>query len=218
MRKIDKDYDVILSTRYKAWLDNLEADNSKHALSRTYYNDVAMELYKCQQGVCAYTERYICPNELYQSSNWTDGKYVIQDEVEYKLVDHAGEMDHFDPDFKADKYWLWSNLFMIDSTINSRKSNNSVVKYLKPDLVDYTPEKYFDYDDKTNRFIPKVEIDNDKTRNEIQYMIDNVLFLNHGVIKNDRRDFINDIKMKIKNGTQYKIDRFFTAINWCLGV
>ena len=44
MRKIDKDYDVILSTRYKAWLDNLEADNSKHALSRTYYNDVAMEL------------------------------------------------------------------------------------------------------------------------------------------------------------------------------
>ena len=49
-------------------------------------------------------------------------------------------------------------------------------------------------------------------------MIDNVLFLNHGVIKNDRRDFINDIKMKIKNGTQYKIDRFFTAINWCLGV
>ena len=66
MRKIDKDYDVILSTRYKAWLDNLEADNSKHALSRTYYNDVAMELYKCQQSVCAYTERYICPNELYQ--------------------------------------------------------------------------------------------------------------------------------------------------------
>ena len=104
------------------------------------------------------------------------------------------------------------------NSINSRKSNNSVVKYLKPDLVDYTPEKYFDYDDKTNRFIPKVEIDNDKTRNEIQYMIDNVLFLNHGVIKNDRRDFINDIKMKIKNGTQYKIDRFFTAINWCLGV
>ena len=47
-------------------------------------------------------------------------------------------------------------------------------------------------------------------------MIDNVLFLNHGVVRNDRRDLINDIKQKQKNNTPYKIDRFFTALIWCL--
>ena len=64
MRKIDKDYSDILSTKYKSWVDTLEANGTKHPLSRTYYDDVAMELYRCQDGVCAYTERWICPREL----------------------------------------------------------------------------------------------------------------------------------------------------------
>jgi hypothetical protein len=216
MRKIDKNYDILLSVRYKTWVDALEASNTKHPLSRTYYDDVAMELYKCQQGVCAYTERWICPSELFDSSLWVDGKYRIDDSAEYRRVDHAGEMDHFDPNLKNDKYWLWSNLFMIDATINSRKDNKAVQQYLKPDLDDYSPEKYFEYDEKTHRFIPNTDIENESTRNEIQYMIDNVLYLNHGVVRNDRKDFINDIKQKQKNNTRYKIDRFFTALRWCL--
>jgi hypothetical protein len=215
MRKIDKDYSDILSTKYKSWVDTLEANGTKHPLSRTYYDDVAMELYRCQDGVCAYTERWICPRELYDGALWVDGKYVTDDSAEYRRVDHAGEMDHYDPLLKEDQYWLWNNLFMIDATVNSRKDNKPVLNYLKPDLDDYSPEKYFEYDEKTHRYIPNTDLDN-TTRTEIQYMIDNVLFLNHGVVRNDRRDLINDIKQKQKNNTPYKIDRFFTALIWCL--
>ena len=215
MRKIDKNYDTLLSTKYKTWVDDLEVNKTKHPSSRTYYDDVAMELYKCQNGVCAYTERWICPQELYDSALCVDGKYISDDSAEYQRVEHSGEMDHYDPHLKKNQYWLWSNLFMIDAKINSIKSNNQPLSYLKPDLEDYTPEKYFEYDENTHRFIPNTDKD-ETTRNEIQYMIDNVLFLNHGVIRGDRRDFINDIKLKIRNNSEYKVDRFFTAVSWCI--
>lgn len=216
MRKIDKDFSKINSTKYKQWVENLEASNTIHPASRTYYDDILMDLYKIQNGVCAYTERYICPEELYNNINWVDGKYILHKELEFSRTDHAGELEHFNPELKKNQYWLWDNLFMIDSTINSRKSDIKIIEYLKPDLEDYSPEKYFDYDEKTHRYVPNTDIENENTIKEIQYMIDEVLFLNHGVIKNDRRDFINDLKQKIKHGFEYKIDRFFTSVDWCL--
>ncbi len=215
MQKIDKNYDTILSTKYKKWVDNLEDKNKKHPDSRTYYDDIVMELYRCQKGVCAYTERFICPSSLYKSDNWINGYYKISDEAEFKRTDHAGELEHFDHDLKKDQYWLWSNLFMIDSTINSRKSSKDIVYYLKPDSEDYSPEKYFDYDEETHRFIPNTDLDIEQ-RTEIKDMIDNVFYLNHGVILNDRRDFINDLKAKINNKSTCKFDRFFTATKMCL--
>lgn len=216
MRKIDKNYDVLLSTQYKTWVDKYESKNKKHPESRTYYDDVVMELYKCQQGVCAYTERYICPAELYESARWVDGEYLNDVSAEFQRVDHAGEMDHFDPNLKKDKYWLWSNLFMIDAKINGIKSNEQPSSFLKPDLDDYAPEKYFDYDEETHRYIPNTDIEDKNIREEIQRMIDNVLFLNHGVVRKDRESFINDIKLKQKYKTPYKVDRFFTAVSWCI--
>ena len=215
MQKIDKNYDTILSTKYKKWVDNLEDKNKKHPDSRTYYDDIVMELYRCQKGVCAYTERFICPSSLYKSDNWIDGDYKITDEAEFKRTDHAGELEHFDHHLKKDKYWLWDNLFMIDSTINSRKSNKDIVDYLKPDSEDYSPEKYFDYDEETHRFIPNTDLDIEQ-RDEIKDMIDNVFYLNHGVILNDRRDFIKELRTKINNKSAYKFDRFFTATKMCL--
>jgi hypothetical protein len=215
MQKIDKNYDTILSTKYKKWVDNLEKSKKKHPLSQTYYDDIVMELYRCQKGVCAYTEKFICPSSLYKSDNWIDGNYKTNDEAEFNRTDHAGELEHFDSHLKKDKYWLWSNLFMIDSTINSRKSDKDIVDYLKPDSEGYSPEKYFEYDEKTNRFIPNTDWDEAK-RIEIKYFIDEVFFLNHGVIRTDRRDFINDLRAKINNKSDYKFDRFFTATKMCL--
>jgi len=215
MQKIDKSYDTILSTKYKKWVDNLEKNKKNHPDSRTYYDDIVMELYRCQKGVCAYTERFICVPSLYESGNWIDGDYKISDKAEFVRTDHAGELEHFDHHLKKDKYWLWSNLFMIDSTINSRKSSKDIVYYLKPDSEDYSPEKYFDYDEETHRFIPNTDLDIEQ-RTEIKDMIDNVFYLNHGVILNDRRDFINDLKAKINNKSTYKFDRFFTATKMCL--
>lgn len=216
MRRIDKKISNISSKKYVDWITELESQQTKHPLSRTYYDDIIMDLYKCQNGVCAYTERYICIKELYDDCNWENGKYLIKIEKDYDRTDHAGELDHFNPQLKNNQYWLWDNLFMIDSTINGRKSNNEVIDYLKPDLEDYSPEKYFDYDETTHRFIPNTEITNEQTREDIQKMIDTVLFLNHGVIKNDRKDFVNSIKYKIQNNFNYTIDRFFTATNWCI--
>ncbi len=215
MQKIDKNYDTILSTKYKKWVDDLENKNKKHPDSRTYYDDIVMELYRCQKGVCAYTERFICPSSLYKSDNWIDGNYKIRNEVEFNRTDHAGELEHFDHFLKENQYWLWSNLFMIDSTINSRKSSKDIVYYLKPDSEDYSPEKYFDYDEETHRFIPNTDLDIDQ-RTEIKDMIDNVFYLNHGVILNDRRDFIKELRTKINNKSDFKFDRFFTATKMCL--
>lgn len=215
MQKIDKNYDTILSTKYKKWVDDLENKNKKHPDSRTYYDDIVMELYRCQKGVCAYTERFICPSSLYKSDNWIDGNYKIRNEVEFNRTDHAGELEHFDHLLKENQYWLWSNLFMIDSTINSRKSSKDIVYYLKPDSEDYSPEKYFDYDEETHRFIPNTDLDIDQ-RTEIKDMIDNVFYLNHGVILNDRRDFIKELRTKINNKSDFKFDRFFTATKMCL--
>ena len=216
MQKIDKNYDEILSIKYKTWVDNLEKQDKKHPESRTYYDDVVMDLYRCQKGICAYTEMFICPSNLYDNANWKDGKYEISDEAAFSRTDHFGDLEHFNPDLKTNQYWLWDNFFMIHSKINGLKSNKAIVSYLKPDLADYTPEKYFEYDDVTHRFIPNTDIEDETQRREIQRMIDEILFLNHGVVHNERESFINEIKQKIRFGSTYKIDRFFTAVSWCL--
>jgi hypothetical protein len=216
MQKIDKNYDQILSTKYKAWVDKLEKDQKKHPESRTYYDDVVMDLYRCQRGVCAYKEMFICIENLYDVNNWQNGQYHIPDQAAFRRTDHFGELEHFDATLKTNQYWLWSNLFMIHDKINNLKSAKPVVAYLKPDLDDYAPEKYFDYDEKTHRFIPNTDIEDPDQIRQIQSMIDEVLFLNHGVVLNERANFIQDIKQKKSFGTSYQIDRFFTAVRWCL--
>ena len=216
MQKIDKNYDTVLSTKYKKWVDNLEEKGNIHPLSRTYYDDVVMELYRCQKGVCAYTEKFICPSVLYDEANWTEGDYKTPDQEEFTRTDHAGELEHFDHHLKTNQYWLWDNLLMIDAKINGLKSDKDIVYYLKPDSEEYSPEKYFDYDENTHRFIPNTELD-EAQRIEIKMMIDHVFYLNHGVILNDRRDFINELRSKIEKKTPFKFDRFFTATKICLG-
>ncbi|MES2702182.1 MAG: hypothetical protein V4649_06060 [Bacteroidota bacterium] len=217
MQKIDKSVAKIVSTKYKAWVGKLDKEGKQHEGSyRYYYDDVAMNLYKCQSGVCAYTEMYICPAEMYGNANWVNGRYKIPNDAEYKRIDHLGEMDHFDPENKKTHYWNWDNLFMIEAKINSIKSNNKTAAFLKPDLADYSPEKYFDYDDETNRYVANTDIKDEAERKEIQTMIDEVLLLNHGVVRNERRDYIKGIKFKIDKGEPYTIDRFFTAVQWTI--
>ena len=218
MRKIDKYFGTILSSSYKVWVDKLEADNKNHPLSRTYYNDVVMELYRCQRGVCAYTEDRICPSELYQEPNWQDGKYKLLENTDIKANGHYGELEHFDPKLKDEKYWLWDNLFMIQAKINGIKSGQDIVPYLKPDLEEYSPEKYFDYDQETHRFTVNTDVEDETMEREIKYMMEEVLCLNHGMVRTNRRDYINEIKSKIEEGKEIKIDRFFTSVKWILNM
>ena len=219
MQSIDKSIAKIVSTRYKRWVDKVDAAGRVHNKNYNYYyDDVAMNLFKCQSGVCAYTEMYISPQVLYGHMNWVKGKYKIPVVSAYKRTDHFGELDHFDPNDKINRYWNWNNLFMIHSTINTRKSNTVVIDYLKPDLPAYSPEEYFNYDEDTHRFVPNTDIEDENIIAEIWHMIDNVLFLNHGVVKTYREEYINVIKDKQELGKPFKIDRFFTSVKWVLGL
>jgi hypothetical protein len=214
MRKIDKT--KIISTRYHTWLGKVNAKGAIHNKNYTYYyDDVVMNLYNCQEGVCAYTEMHICIPELYKSDNWINGKYKLP-ATGIKRNDHFGELDHYDPSDKTEHYWNWDNLFMIHAKVNSIKTNNPIVPYLKPDLPAYSAEKYFDYDVETHRFIPNTDIDDNNIVKEIQEMIDDVLCLNHGVVRNERRDFINNLLSKRERGEPLVIDRFFTSVTWVL--
>ncbi|MBV7529457.1 hypothetical protein [Chitinophaga sp. sic0106] len=217
MKKIDKKLEGILSAKYRDWVIKLEDKQGNHNGDyKYYYDDVVMSLYKCQQGVCAYTEMHICIPELYTDLNWEAGRFKLNPDIDFKRTDHLGEMDHYDPSLKAEKYWRWSNLFMIHAKINSLKRNTAVVPYLKPDLENYSPEEYFDYDESTHRFVPNVSIEDENIRKEIQHMIDNVLFLNHGVVQRERRDYIQWIRQDIRFGLPYVVDRFHTAVSFCI--
>lgn len=218
MRKINKTITGILSTKYKKWIEEqiTKKEKAHNENYRYYYDDIVMALFKCQLGVCAYTEMYICIPELFNEQNWFKGKFKLHQSSEYKRLDHFGEMDHFDSTQKKLKYWDWENLFMVHAKINAIKSSKVIYPYLKPDLPDYDPEKYFDYDDETNRFVPNIDIKSQDIANEIQYMIDNVLNLNHGIVRNERRDYIGLIKSKKMKGEEYQVDRFFTSVKWTI--
>lgn len=217
MQKINKTTGL-LSTKYKDWLDNLNKENKvPDGTNRYYYHDIIFNLYKIQSGVCAYTEMRICIPELYTDNNWVKGRHCISTIADYSKKDHFDELDHFDPNDKKLNYWNWNNLFMVHASINGWKTYTPVVPYLKPDLETYSPEKYLDYDEKEHLFRPNTDITDPTIIDQIQYMIDKVLFLNHGVVKIERANYINEIKFKKDHSIAFTIDRFFTALKWVLG-
>lgn len=216
MQRIDKDGSNRLSSKYKTWEEKLETEGKEHPETyRYYYTDVVMDLYRCQKGVCAYTEMLICIPELWVDAQWAKGRHKIENPESIRSNDHFGELEHWDASLKKGKYWLWTNLFMIHSSINSLKSNKPVVPYLKPDLADYNPETYFEYDDETHRYVVHSDIENPETRNEIQNMIDEVLYLNHGKVRMERKEFIEGLRFKREHGQDPVVDRFFTAVRFC---
>ena len=40
-----------------------------------YYYDVVMNLLWCQRSVCAYNERLLFDEQMYETENWLEGKY-----------------------------------------------------------------------------------------------------------------------------------------------
>ena len=76
MRKIDKM--CSLSTAYKQWEVSLPKDTyPKYNSSKNkYYTDIVMQLVYCQDGLCAYTERRLCKEEVYTATLWSEGRYT----------------------------------------------------------------------------------------------------------------------------------------------
>lgn len=150
-----------------------------------YYRDIMMQLYLCQDGLCAYTEQSLCPPVVYAVTNWKDGRYTAEMPAKRPL----GSLDHFDPTLKATQAWLWSNFFMVNFEVNSSKIKGSkaVDPILKPDRGGYDPFELLEYDMRLHIFRPNEKLDSadfEKVGNMI-----NVLGINH--IDEDRKDLLN---------------------------
>lgn len=203
MRKINKT--EILSVKYKKWVDNLNRDKMKHPPhSRTYYDDVVMNLLHCQKGVCAYTEMFLCDPRLLTEDNWENGRYKT------KHPKRFGDLEHFDPGLKKERFWDWANLFVIHTDINRKKRDTEVDEILKPDSPGYDPKELLEYDDDTHIFIPHTDIEDENVKERIRRMIE-VLQINHDTVRIERETFLRKAFRSCELGQSVEIDRFFTA-------
>lgn len=221
MKKVNKKN--ILSAKYKEWESLLEKDGKrypKYKSSNKYYYDIVMNLFYCQNGLCAYTEVLLCSELYYNKNNWTLGKYNCPDS---KLKpEFKGQLDHFDASLKSKKIdkdgkqdWLWDNFFMVDSDTNREKGTKIVDNILKPDTDNFDPKKTFDYNLKTNCFIPHKNVTIDEHKRILQMI--NILGINHSAIIRKREIKIKETETFLKFGKDWsdiKITEFPTAIEF----
>jgi hypothetical protein len=217
MRKIDKT--CSFSTVYKTWEESLEANGQAHpkydSSAGEYYRDIMMQLYLCQDGLCAYTEQSLCPPAVYAATNWKDGSYTAEMPAKKPL----GSLDHFDPSLKTNQAWLWSNFFMVNFEVNSSKIKGSkpVDPILKPDREGYDPFKFLEYDIQFHTFRPSEELDTLEFE-KVKSMI-NILGINH--IDEDRKDLLNKTLRLIYtrqwtwDEAEAKTRQFPTALKMC---
>lgn len=215
MREIDKTNR--LSTVYTNWEAVLETNKEAHpkynSSANEHYYHVVMDLLRCQNGLCAYTEVRLCPPIFYDASYWENGKYNTTDWQ--KIVPYEGQLEHFDESLKSKKAdkkgrkdWLWDNFFMVQSDTNRIKGRKKVASFLKPDIKDYTPQKYFSYNQNTHRFEPKKDLDETQKQSIVESL--DVLGINHPTIIHKRQLTVEAFfKYGVPN------DEFPTAIAFC---
>lgn len=221
MRKIDKK--CSFSTVYKIWEEDLEKTETPHPKYNSskgrYFRDIKMQLYHCQNGLCAYTEKKLCDKKLYHKKKWQKGRYVLGNDTD----DSKGQLEHFDETLKAKKTdtigrqdWLWDNLFMVESDVNTKiKGSKSVDYILKPDSATYNPFELLEYDYKSHQYLPHKNLDA-KTKERVKNMI-STLGLNFA--KMWRKDYLNpilaDIFLQLKTWDDIKVYQFPTAFEMC---
>jgi len=219
MRNINKTCN--LSTVYRTWEEGLENTGTNHpkytnsTTRNNHYQDIKMQLYHCQNGLCAYTEMRLCSKEFYESTNWENGKYKT--DIEKGIG--RGQLDHFDESLKSKnndvngiKDWLWDNFFMVDSDVNTVvKRSLPVHPSMKPDSPNYDPFNLMEYDIDTHTFIPNTTLD-EATQKIIE---DSIYALGINTVYSQRRNYIMKemqlISLEEKSFDEIKIDEFPTA-------
>jgi hypothetical protein len=208
MQKIDKS--KILSTVYKKWEEALEANQEDHPQydsSHRFHTDVIMNLYHIQDGLCAYTEKKILASEYAcAQENWVEGRYKSG------KPKHFGELEHFDPDLKIKKAWLWDNLFVVMNKVNNEKGINQTDPILKPDHIDYDPYELLDYDFDKHIFFANVKSGklSQSEIDRINSMID-VLGLNF--VKDWRKPYVSKRIKALECGVELDpIEEYMTAV------
>ena len=217
MRKLDKT--KILSTEYKKWEESFTQNSENHpeynSTKNDFYTDIFTNLLNIQDGLCAYTEIPLCDPEKVKDEFWEKGKFYKQN-LKVKPFCKGGNLDHFDPELKKTKSWLWDNFFFIDTDVNNDKGIKKVDNFLKPDLPDYDEFKLLEYDINKHIFIANTSLDQ-KTQKRVNNMIE-ILGIN--LVKDIRQPYldekIEDITIgqtKIwKNTTVYQFPTAFEMI------
>jgi hypothetical protein len=204
MRKIDKS--IILSTAYKKWEEEIVGKHPAYNSSNfKFYVDIVMNLYHCQHGLCAYTEKAITLTG-FEQDKWTEGGRYMGE-----MPAHYGELEHFDESLKTEKAWLWDNFFMVEGKINRQKHTESVDNILKPDSPHYDPFELLAYNQEEHIFYPNTEnpvLDED-TLKRIETMI-HTLRLNY--VKDWRRKYLLKRIKAIEFGLEPEpVDEYVTA-------
>lgn len=203
----------MFATAYKEWLDKLELEGKNHPeykSSNEFYIDVVANLLWIQDGLCAYTEQFLFDAAELGEENWENGKYG-KGKFEF-----FGHLEHYDESLKENKGWLWSNLFVAHSDINSKRKGSKTVKYaLKPDADNYDPFYLLQYDFNSHRFLPNDERELDEQENILHDI--NVLGLNYQPVVQDRRAQLNtlieEVRLKKKTLEEVRaaLREYFTA-------
>ncbi len=210
MRKIDKS--TILATAYHTWVNALEAERENHGVYNSskneYYKDVVMNLLYCQRGVCAYTEMFLFDVDYCSEQYWQNGRYI-------GTKKSKGQLEHFNPELKKNKAWLWNNLFVVDTDTNTkikgRKQTNII---LKPDHPDYNPFDLLTYNPEEHIFRASDKVQESAKVEAIDKMI-LTLGLNWDAVIDARKKYLNELFTQVKLGfktvEEVKPYQFFTA-------
>ncbi|MCW3110200.1 MAG: hypothetical protein JWQ09_4706 [Segetibacter sp.] len=215
MQRIDKGN--ILALVYKDWIDKIESNNEDHpeySSKHEFYLDIVANLLWVQKGLCAYTEMMLFDPADLSADKWVNGRFGGK----FKFFGH---LEHYDESLKKTKGYLWSNLFVAHSDVNTKNKGSKKVNYvLKPDLDNYDPFFLLQYDFRSHHFFPNADRDEDL---QIKILEDiNVLGLNFQPVVQQRRkkltSLIESVRLRQKTLIEAKAElfEFYTSFEMSL--
>lgn len=202
----------MLATVYQQEIDELDAKNEDHPkyYSRhKYYKSVLLSLLFCQNGLCAYTELRLMEMadlEKY-ATQIREQNGELSREVNFET---PAQIEHFDESLKQEKGWQWSNLFAVFDSVNTRvKGTKSVDSILKPDSEEYNPFELLEYDTEHHMFTAHSDLA-ENIASRIETMI-KTLGLNWKFIRNQRKDYLEEVLERFQNNSDVQAHQFITA-------
>jgi 5-methylcytosine-specific restriction endonuclease McrA len=190
MRRIDKKLQT-----YPGYLTEYEENKKQSTVpdydsNHRWYLGLKAAMLICQHGICAYSETQLCDPEDIKKLHldWSNPNFAKTNLTRDEL---PGEIDHFSPKSKEiGGRWEWDNLFVTDGNTNRKKSTFEAPDYLKPDLPDYSPDKYLVFDRESGKFTPNPSLP-ESEKKEVQAFASKVL--NHTQLVTNRKNVIEEL-------------------------
>jgi hypothetical protein len=172
-----------------------------------FYYSIVRNLFSIRDGLCAYTERRLCPKKHYVGLTEFSGN---------EKSGFDGNLEHFDASLKGSNGWQWDNFLMAHTDTNRRKNNKPVNYILKPDSADYDPNFYLSYNYEKHLFHANTENLTSEEIIRVNGMIV-LLGISFDSVVDDREKYfeemISQVEFKLADWQDFegKVDRFYTA-------